>query len=224
MIRILLADDHKVVRDGIKLFLSPNEDMEVVAECGDGNDVISEIGEKEVDVILMDLNMPNKTGLETIEEVTRTHPNIRILALTMHHEEGYISKALKNGAIGYALKDAGKNELLKAVRQVAAGEPYFGSQVSSIMMSKYLKNGNGNKEGGGRSRSRSNLVSVDDLTEREMEVLKLIADEKTNAEISEQLYVSQRTVDSHRRNLLEKIGARNTAGLVRFALQNDIVE
>ncbi len=222
MIKILLVDDHKVVRDGIKLFLTPNDDMEVVGECSDGDQVMDELAQKEVDVILMDLNMPGKNGLDTIEEVMAEYPDVRILALTMHHEEGYISKALKNGAIGYALKDSGKDELLKAVRQVAAGEPYFGAQVSSIMMAKYMKNSQAGKAKG--PRSRTSLISVDDLTEREKQVLRLIVQEKTNSEISEELFVSQRTVDSHRRNLLEKTGVKNTAGLVRFAFENNLVD
>ncbi len=218
MIKAILVDDHQIVRDGVNMLLSSDNDINIIGECNSGYEVMDMLDSEDPDVILMDINMPELNGIETIEKALDKKPDLNILALTMHNEQSYISKVLKAGARGYVIKNAPRDELIEAVKTVARGEPFFSEEVSSIMMSRYLK---GNKKGNA-SKNRSSLATVEDLTQREIEVLRLIVGEKTNKEISEQLFISPRTVDSHRRSLLEKLGVKNTAGLVRFALENDI--
>jgi DNA-binding NarL/FixJ family response regulator len=215
MIDILLVDDHKIVRDGIKALLFTNGLINIVGECDDGNQVLEFCENNHVDIILMDINMQDVNGIDCTKMVNEKYPTVKIIALTMHIEEGYISKILKSGAAGYILKNTGKTELIDAIKKVNNGENYFSKEVSNVMMNKYMKKS-------GIRKSSSSLASVDDLTKREVEILGLIAEELTNNEIGEKLFISPRTVDTHRRNLLQKLGVKNTAGLVKFALQNGI--
>lgn len=215
MIDILLVDDHKIVRDGIKALLFTNGLINIVGECDDGNQVLEFLEKNHVDIILMDINMQDVNGIDCTKMVNDKHPTVKVIALTMHIEEGYISKILKSGAAGYILKNTGKSELIDAIKKVNGGENYFSKEVSNVMMNKYMKKS-------GVRKSSSSLASVDDLTKREVEILGLIAEELTNNEIGEKLFISPRTVDTHRRNLLQKLGVKNTAGLVKFALQNGI--
>jgi DNA-binding NarL/FixJ family response regulator len=215
MIDILLVDDHKIVRDGIKALLFTNGLINIVGECEDGNQVLEFLENNRVDIILMDINMQDINGIDCTKMVIDKHPTIKVIALTMHIEEGYISKILKSGASGYILKNTGKAELIDAIKKVNNGENYFSKEVSNVMMNKYMKKS-------GVRKSSSSLASVDDLTKREVEILGLIAEEMTNNEIGEKLFISPRTVDTHRRNLLQKLGVKNTAGLVKFAIQNGV--
>jgi len=215
MIDILLVDDHKIVRDGIKALLFTNGLINIVGECEDGNQVLDFVENNSVDIILMDINMQDINGIDCTKMVIEKHPNVKVIALTMHIEEGYISKILKSGASGYILKNTGKSELIDAIKKVNNGENYFSKEVSNVMMNKYMKKS-------GVRKSSSSLASVDDLTKREVEILGLIAEEMTNNEIGEKLFISPRTVDTHRRNLLQKLGVKNTAGLVKFAIQNGV--
>jgi DNA-binding NarL/FixJ family response regulator len=219
MKKILLVDDHKIIRDGVKALLKNLEDIQIVGECEDGDEVLDFCTANHVDVVLMDINMKRMSGIDATTELLAKFPNIKVVALTMHNEEGYISKILKAGAVGYLLKNAGKAELLNAINTVSEGRNYFGPEVAEVIMSRYMKTTPTKKKG-----SSQFLVSLEDLTKREIEVIKLIAEELTTTEISEKLFISPRTVDSHRRNLLQKIGVKNTAGLVKFALQNGIID
>lgn len=223
MIKILLVDDHKIIRDGIKALIQSQSNIEIVGECGDGVEVIPFLNKNDVDVILMDINMPIVNGIEATSIVTEKFPKVAVLALTMHDEEAYISKVLKAGALGYILKHLGKSELIKAIEKVANKENYFSDDVASIMMSKYMKSGTVSKNPPLKKVSTS-LISIDELTKREVEILSLISEEMTNNEIGEKLFISPRTVDTHRRNLLQKLGVKNTAGLVKFAVQNNLVQ
>lgn len=218
MIRLLIADDHRMVRHGLKALIEKAEDIEVSSECASGNEVVDALRSGlKVDVIAMDLSMPDLDGIQATEQILETNPEARIIGLSMHKEEMYISKILSAGAMGYILKNASEEDLVKGVRSTHSGESYFGEGVTDIMMSKYMKKGKGASE------QTPYLIKAEDLTQREKEVLCMIAEEKTNAEIGDKLFISKRTVDSHRKHLLEKTGAKNTAGLVRFAMDHDIL-
>ncbi|MDA9563817.1 response regulator transcription factor [Flavobacteriales bacterium] len=217
MINILLVDDHKIIRDGIRAMLDFIDTFNIVGECESGHEVIPFITQNEVDIIIMDINMPDMNGIEVTELVISKFPAAKIIALTMHDQESYITKILKAGAMGYVLKNAGQDVLGEAINSVYAGKTYFSAGVSEIMMSKYLKNPS-------KKFVSNSMTSIDDLTSREKEIIALIADELTNNEIADKLFISARTVDTHRRNLLQKLGVKNTAGLVKFALQNNLAE
>lgn len=219
MIKVLLVDDHKIIRDGLRALFKPSDGIQVVGECEDGDQVLDFCKENPVDVILMDINMKRKGGIETTELMVQEFPDVKIIALSMYSEESFISKILKAGAISYVLKSAGKADIISAIQAAHEGKSYFDKDVAEVMMSKYLR-----MDASKKQKSSQFLISVDDLTKREIEVIKLITEELTTSEISEKLFISPRTVDSHRRNLLQKIGVKNTAGLVKFALFYKIIE
>ncbi len=213
MITVLIADDHEVFRDGIISILEDVEDITVIAEANNGREVMTELQKLQPNIILMDISMGDAGGIETTKLVRKEYPEIKVLVLSMHSESGYIVKMLEAGASGYLLKDAGKEEMIRAIRTVAEGDTYYSQKVSSTIV-HHLTNPNKVKK------EKSGIP----LTKREIEILKLIAGEFSNPEIAEQLFISIRTVDAHRRNLLEKLGAKNTAGLVKYALKHGIIE
>lgn len=216
MINVLIVDDHKILREGIAAILAGNEKIRVVGQCSDGDEIESVIKKSKVDVILMDIKMERMGGIETTTYLQRLFPEVKIIALSMHNEEAYISKMLKAGANGYILKNTDESELVFAIQTVSDGENYFSEEVTKVMMTKYVKKSKQPKAASG--------AYVEDLTKREKEIISLIASQLTNNEIGEKLFISPRTVDTHRRNLLQKLGVKNTAGLVRFAIENDLVE
>jgi DNA-binding NarL/FixJ family response regulator len=213
MITVLIADDHKVFRDGIISILEDVEDIDVIAEANDGREVMAKLKEIQPEVILMDITMGDANGIDTSKLVKNEYPDIKILVLSMHSESGYIVKMLEAGASGYLLKDAGKEEMIRAIRTVAEGNTYYSKKVSSAIVEHLTNPNKAQKEKAGIP-----------LTKREIEVLQLIAEEYSNPEIADKLFISIRTVDTHRRNLLEKLGAKNTAGLVKFAMKHGIIE
>lgn len=216
-IRLLIADDHQMLLDGIRALLRDAEDIAVVGEAPNGAEVIAFVEQQQVDVILMDINMPVMNGIETTAHIAKHHAAIKVIALTMHSERTFISRILKAGAAGYVLKNTGKQELLTAIRRVAAGETYFSNEVASVMMEQYMPQSS--------RRNGSGLEpSVHELTKRETEILRLIAQELTNNEIAERLFISMYTVETHRKNLIRKIGVKNTAGLVKYAMQQGLTE
>lgn len=217
MIKILLVDDHKIIRDGIKAMLSDAENIEIVGECEDGALVLPFLDKNKVDVIFMDVSMPDQNGIETTKQVIEKYPDAKVIALTMHNQESYITKMLKVGAVGYVLKNTGCDDLLNAIKSVSSGQSYFSRDVSEIMMSKFMKKPTDNYV-------NPDMISTEDLTTREKEIIKLISDELTNNEIAKKLFISPRTVDTHRRNLLQKLGVKNTAGLVKFAMNNNLLD
>ncbi len=213
-IKIIIVDDHKMFRDGIRALLEKEKNIEVVADAKDANELISILKSLTPDVILMDIDMGETNGIDATVEVKKSYPDINILALSMHGEHNYILKMLEAGATGYILKNAGKEEMLTAIISVASGDSYFSREVSSRLI-EYL------------NKPQINIKSTDKeipLTNREIEILKLIAQEYSNSEIAEELFISIRTVDTHRRNLIQKLGMKNTAGLVKFAIRKGLVE
>lgn len=212
-INIVIADDHEIVRDGIIAMLEEYNQIKIVGEAESGEEVIKlcEDDKKDkIDLIIMDLNMGEMGGIEATRKVKERFPDIKILALTMMKDEEKIREMTEAGASGYIFKNSGVEELIEAIHKVMDGELYFSDEaVYSIIT---------------RKKDESKKQAGDtDLTDREIEVLELICKEYTNAEIAEKLYISVRTVDAHRRNLLQKTGARNTAGLVRYAMKHNLL-
>ena len=212
-IRVLIADDHKIFRDGIRYILEKENDIAVVDEAANGNEILEKIGTTPVDVIILDIDIGKPTGIEVTEVIRDRYPEVKVLILSMIGLHDFVIQALEKGATGYILKNTGKDEVLTAIRSVAKGDSYFSKEVSAILIEQL------NKPKTGRTRSEGIP-----LTAREVEVLQLIAKEFSNPEIAEKLYISIRTVDTHRRNLLEKLGVKNTAGLVKYAIQKGLVK
>lgn len=213
---ILLVDDHPMVRAGIKSLLSGNPLIREVEEAEDADECFQKIEKNNYDLIIMDIKMPKKSGIDVTKEILKKYPSEKILAISMYDEQNFIVKMLQAGAKGYLLKNSSKEELIKAIQTIMEGENYFSSEVSSIMLAKYI-----HKEYPALQKKeyRSNIK----LTKREAQIIKMIADEMTNSDIASDLNISVRTVDTHRRNLLQKLDVKNTAGLVRFALENDLL-
>lgn len=212
MINILIADDHQLLIDGIRSALESTEDLNIIGEALNGYQVL-EILEGGIlpDIILMDINMPKLDGLECTKQLTKKYPSVRVIALSQYDEKRFVKRMLKNGARGYLLKDASKEEIEKAIRSVANGEKYFSKELSMRLIEQEI-----------RKENTSGLFPK--LTEREKEVLGLICGGLTSQEISDRLFISFHTVESHRANLMHKAGVNNTAGLVRWAVENDLIE
>lgn len=215
-IRILIVDDHPMIRHGIKSLLSDEESISLIDEASDGQQAIDKLGRASFDLIIMDIKMPEMNGIEATEHIHKNFPDTRILAISMYDEQRYIVKMLQAGAQGYILKNTGKQELLNAIDTVMKGESYFSQEVSSIMMSQFMS-----RKGTGLGDIAKPEVP---LTKRETEIIRLISEELTNSEIADKLGISPRTVDTHRRNLLQKLDVKNTAGLVKYALQHHLLE
>jgi len=212
MIKILIADDHQLMISGIKSTLSNISDFDFVGEAGNGYQVLEKLDSGlEVDVILMDINMPMCDGLDCTKKVKKKYPAVQILALSQYDEKRFVKLMVKNGASGYILKDAGVDILEKAIRKVHAGEKYFCDRLSARLLEQELK--------------AENIRSLfPKLSEREVEVLNLICQELSSHEIAGKLFISFHTVESHRANLMQKAGVKNTAGLVRWAVENDYID
>ena len=211
-IKVLLADDHKIVRDGIKLMLQSQAGIDVVDEAGNGLEVLKKLEFNIIDLVIMDINMPEMDGIKATKEIREKYPNTKVLALSMSNDELHIRQMIQAGASGYIMKSAGRSELKEAITNIIEGKHYFSDEATLSIMMDLVK-------GKGKSASSEPVH----ITDRELEILELIIKEYTNQEIAEKLYISSRTVDAHRRNLLQKTGARNTAGLVKYAFQHNII-
>ncbi len=211
-IKIALADDHKIVRDGIKMMLDTQPGIDVVAEASNGEEVLEKIEDEFIDLVIMDINMPEMDGIEATKLIKEKYPDIKILALTMSNDDLHVRQMIQAGASGYIMKSAGRSELKEAIHAIMDGKHYFSDEATHSIMMDLVK-------GKGRSTSPDAVH----ITDRELEILELIVQEYTNQEIAEKLYISSRTVDAHRRNLLQKTGARNTAGLVKYAFQHNLI-
>jgi len=208
MIRLLIADDHKIFRDGLISIFNNEGKIKVIGEASNGSQALQILGEIEVDVVLMDINMgENDDGISTTQIIKQKYPNTNVLILSMYNESSYIIKSMEVGASGYLLKNAGREETIRAIQTIYAGDTYYSSEVSDKIMAHI---------------TNKNKSSIH-LTKREVEILKLIANEYSNSQIAEKLFISIRTVDTHRRNLLEKIAVKNTVGLIKYAIKEGLV-
>ncbi len=213
MIKIAIVDDHQIVIDGIRLMLGEESDLKCIATALNGKAALELLQTTKVDVLLLDINMPEMDGLECCKRVKSSFPEIKIIILSMLQEASLIKKMLKLGASGYLLKNAGKDEVVEAIRKVYAGEQFFGSEVMDIVMGSF--------SGKNKTAKKSPFPKI---SRREKQVLQLIVDERTTAEIAQELFISFGTVETHRRNLLMKLDARNTAGLVKAALEYELLK
>jgi DNA-binding NarL/FixJ family response regulator len=218
MIKVLIADDHKLVREGLKSVLAQMApDMQVIGEAATGKEVIILLDKVQADVVLMDIDMPEMNGIETTRYLSGMYPETKVLMLTMVDKEQFVHESLRAGAQGYVLKSAGRNELLHAIRVVAQGEEYFSADLTRMLLNRE------SSHAPATAAMAMNQKQADSLTNRELEVLRLIGQGYTNAEIADLTFTSKRTVESHRQNLLDKTGCNNTATLVRYAATHGLL-
>jgi DNA-binding NarL/FixJ family response regulator len=213
-IRIAIADDYKIFRDGLKVGMSEDENLEVVLEADNGEELLNGLKESKADVIIMDLKMPVMDGTEATKEVRKKFPSIKVLVVTMYDDDKFIIHLMENGANGYLLKNADSDEIRKSIYAVHENGYYFNDLVNKALLKRLVLKGN----------LKPSFNQDVEFTERELEVLKLICEEKTAAEIGKQIFLSPRSVEGIRTRLIEKVGVRNTAGLVMFAIKKGIVE
>lgn len=210
-VKILIADDHPFIRDGIRQMLLEQGGFRDIDEAATGTEALEMLAKKSYDLVIMDINMPGMNGIDATREIKMNYPHVKVLAISMFDEQPYIVKMIKAGAKGYVLKNSGKEEMLSAVRMLLEGRTYFSKRVSEIMFSYII-------EGKPLYAEPSQLQDIA-LTRREKEIIRMISEEKTNVEIGHELGISPRTVDTHRRNILQKVKVKNTAGLVKVAMK-----
>jgi len=208
-IRILLADDHAVVRNGFRMILAAQDDLEVVGEAANGREVLTASAELQPDIVVMDVTMPELNGIEATRRLCEVAPKARVLALSMHKDAVYVREILRAGAKGYLLKDSGESDFLTAVRAVARGEAFLSPAIADAVLTDYRKHVTN---------------PLDLLTSREREVLQWIAEGRTNKEIAQGLNLSVYTVEAHRGRIMEKLNLHSTGELVRFAVRNGVVD
>jgi DNA-binding NarL/FixJ family response regulator len=213
MINVLLADDHNIVRYGISSILNTSPDINIVAEASDGKEAVALFQQYQPDVCIIDISMPVMNGLESTRQILRIAPGARIIIMTMHLNEEYLNQVLSAGAVGYLLKNTNKTDLINSIRRVYNGEKVFSTSVSELMTQSYIRQSK-KQDSGIRSDCRVQL------TRRENEILKLIAEGQTSQSIAAKLFISPRTVDTHRANLMQKLHVKNSAALVRYAVEN----
>lgn len=218
MIKVVLADDHKIIRDGVKALLSNEPGIVVVGEAANGRELLDLLAWQAADVAVVDINMPGMDGLEATAQIKEKYAQIKVLILSMLDHENYINKMFDAGALGYLMKNTGKDEFVHAIRMVANGQKYLCTDIALNLLSKVSNHSH-------KSPVITHIKNTgNELSKREIEVLRLIADGLTNAEIADKLFTSKRTIESHRQNLLEKTQSNNTATLIRYAVSSGLVD
>ena len=212
--KIVIAEDHTILRAGLRALLAAQNGLEVIGEAGDGREAIRKVDTLQPDLLLIDLSMPKLNGIDAIREIKSQHPKIKIIVLTVHKSDEYIIAALKAGANGYMLKDASQNELLLAIDYVINGKTFLSPSISDKVVDAFLNTDKKDKP----------AAVLDNLTAREREILKLVAEGNTNKKIAEHLCISLKTVEKHRSNLMQKLDLRNTAALTAYAIEKKMVD
>lgn len=214
-IKVILADDHQMFLDGLSSLLAQVKDVQVLAAVNSGKEVLDKLQNTEPDLVILDLNMPVMDGLQTTREIKKIHPQLKVMGLTMENDLQSVTGMLEAGASGYILKNTGKAELELAIRQVMKGEAYLSHSISNQLAQNLLQNFH-----------QRNVVQneLSSLTTRELEILKMIALENSNTEIADQLFISPKTVETHRKNLMKKIGVKNSLGVYKFAVKHQLLE
>ncbi len=213
MIKVAIIDDHKMFRDSIAHILNSTEGYQVIWTASTKDESVEKLKSKQPDVLLMDIALGEDNGIDLTQEIIGLYPNQRILALSMHHEEEYIVKMVEKGARGYLLKDSGVEELKKAIDKIIEGEYYYNETVLRSLIHKVKS----------PDKTPTSVTRNEKLTEREIEILRLVADELSNQEISKLLFISPRTVETHKRNMISKLDVKNSIGLVRYAFEQGLV-
>lgn len=212
--KIVIAEDHTILRAGLRALLASQNGLEVIGEAGDGREAIRKVDTLQPDLLLIDLSMPKLNGIDAIREIKSQHPEIKIIVLTVHKSDEYIIAALRAGANGYMLKDASQNELLLAIDYVINGKTFLSPSISDKLVDAVLNTDKKDKPAAG----------LDNLTAREREILKLVAEGNTNKKIADHLCISLKTVEKHRSNLMKKLDLRNTAALTAYAIEKKMVD
>ncbi len=212
MIKIIIADDHSIIRDGLKALLKEEKNIEIIGEAANGLEVIEILKKDKTDIVIMDINMPKCNGLEATKLITTNFPEVKVIALTMNDQSDSVKSMVEAGVWGYLFKDSSKHEFIQAIETVAEGRKYFNNKVFDML----LMNSENSKQ---EENSETNILTI-----REKEVLKLIAEEYSSQEIADKLFLSIKTVNAHRRNLIQKLDAKNTAALVRYALKHGLIK
>ena len=212
-LRILLGDDHTLVRQGVRKILETRADWSVVAEAGDGRDAVSKALQLEPDVAILDIGMPLLNGIEATRQITRKSPDVHVLIVSMHADEAYIIQALKAGAKGYMLKDSADSDLIRGVAAIAAGKSFFSPAAAKVMLDDYLRH----------LAVKGIADRYESLSEREREIFQLVAEGRSNKEVAELLSVSPATVETHRAHILQKLDVHNTAELVLYAVRRGVI-
>lgn len=208
-IQILIADDHQMFIDGLQSLLSIHEEFKIAAHAHNGNEVMEYLHKIPIHLILLDISMPRMNGIETMCAIKKDYPDVRVIIISMHNTHEHIAQAIHAGAHGYILKNTGKEELIKAIETVFGGESYFSREVTSVVF-ETMRTGN--------SIDKEAVIS-----KRELDVIKLIAKEFTTKEIAKQLFISENTVETHRKNIYSKLNIKNTAGLIKYAVQHNLL-
>jgi DNA-binding NarL/FixJ family response regulator len=211
--RILLADDHTVVRQGLRFILDSEPDIEVIAEASNGNEAVARALKDDIDLAILDIAMPTMTGLQAARELSKRRPDLKMLILSMHDDEGYLYEALRAGTSGYVLKSVADRDLVAAVRAAMRGEPFLYAGAERALVRDYVQ-----------AARAGEALPEDPLTPREQQIVKLIAESNTNRQIAELLTISEKTVETHRANILEKLGMRDRVELTRYAIRRGFVE
>jgi DNA-binding NarL/FixJ family response regulator len=212
-IRVLVADDHAIVREGLCIMLGNQPDMEVVGIATNGRKALQLVDEHDPDVAVMDISMPELNGIEAIQQMLPRHPRLKVVVLSIHESKPYVLRALRAGALSYLIKETAGLEVVEAVRAVYRGRRYLSQRIADLLMDASLQ----------KLDSWIDVNPLDRLSPREREILQLVAEGKTSQEIAERLSISPKTVDSYRSRLMRKIGVKDLAGLVRFAIQNGVI-
>jgi len=213
-IRVFLADDHLILREGIRSLLGKVPDIEIVGEAGEGGEAVDKVGQLVPDVVLMDITMPGMSGLEATKQIKQKYPQVKVLILTIHETNQYLSQMLQAGASGYVVKTTAASELISAIRAVHQGDVYLYPSITRMLVEDYLQRVEGGEE----------RISYEGLTNREREILMYIAEDKKNKEIADLLGISVRTVQAHRTNLMDKLGAHDRTELVKYAISKGIID
>lgn len=216
-IKIIIVDDHQVVRDGLKKYIGNDDQFDLIGEAENGKKALELLEDHNIDIVLSDLNMPEMDGLELTEKVIKNFPESKVIILTMLDEPHYIKQLMSCGAEGYLFKNSGVEEVKSAIKKVFAGETYMSDEVTEKLTQYVIKRNHTNPE-------KKKFGFQANLTKRELEILELVIKEHSNQEIADKLFISVRTVDAHKRNLIEKTGSRNIAGLVMYAITHQLFD
>lgn len=213
-IKIIIVDDHQIVRDGIKAMLANDASISIVAEASCGQTLEKSIVQESPDVVLMDISLPGKSGIELCKDLLKSHEHIKILILSMYMSEEFILSAIEAGAKGYLPKNTSKSELISAIHALYNGDDYYSDEVSNIILKSYVNN---------IKQKQASQEIAETLSKREIEILKMFAEGLTNQEIAEGLFISIRTVESHKNHIMQKLNIRTTVDLIKYAIRNNIV-
>lgn len=210
-IRILIADDHQMFIDGLKALLKRDKNVQIIGEVGNGTDALEFVRKQTPDLLITDISMPGMSGVELTRHIKHSYPEVKVLVLSMYNDREIVSEILMSEAEGYILKNTGRQELMNAIQRIADNSTYYSNEVLNSMMSRLKK-----------QKTIERNASL--LTSREIEIVKLIMEEYSSEEIAEKLFISKRTVDTHRKNIIQKTNTRTLVGLIKFAIENNLAE